>query len=461
MIRREDWETLLHCKRITAVILAMAIVCTFQCMALADDERSDEKYYLGETFSTGKDNGYADRNPIKQSDPHFGWTLGNFFVTGYTESVEDKSGEKVFLKNVGDRVTLWFNLSQNIDCLNGKKELSISEDQNGYDVGFGVDKTDFGRGTLLIKFTNYQNFSDEPTVYTDYLSAVEVGADTMIELFEEGDYEVSLDYEIKETKVNIDKILWWETEINTLPTYTNYKITFKFSIRNGNCMVYPFDLSTKAELSNSSITPNGFYLDLARSRYLNVNVRREILKEGADGLSEDTRFNRPARDGEIYSDEGIYTITVKNNYTGEETVKTIYVGDNDILKAYVTTGLSLAEIEEIIKGGATVGDDGTIILPKGEESTPETESRASEEQEDVAEDEENLPAQENEERAPGSVLYKWVAVTAVILATAGAAILAFRKKAKKEVMTDQPNDWVDMETAENDNDEIGKEDGEC
>ena len=94
-----------------------------------------------------------------------------------------------------------------------------------------------------------------------------------------------------------------------LPGYANYKIDFRFKIRNGNCMVFPFDLATKSELSNEAYAPNGFYLDLARSRYLDINVKKEVMAAGANGLVEDTRFNGPARDGDEYTQEGIYTIT--------------------------------------------------------------------------------------------------------------------------------------------------------
>lgn len=118
-----------------------------------------------------------------------------------------------------------------------------------------------------------------------------------------------------------------------------------FSVRNGNCMVYPFDVVTGAELTNSSITENGFYLDLAKSRYLNIDIKKEVRKEGAEGLTEDVRFNKPAKDGEQYTDEGIYTITVSNVYTNQTTTKVIYVGTDDVLKAHVTTGLSIADVE--------------------------------------------------------------------------------------------------------------------
>lgn len=106
-----------------------------------------------------------------------------------------------------------------------------------------------------------------------------------------------------------------------------------------------FDVVTGAELTNSSITENGFYLDLAKSRYLNIDIKKEACKEGAEGLTEDVRFNKPAKDGEQYTDEGIYTITVSNVYTNQTTTKVIYVGTDDVLKAHVTTGLSIADVE--------------------------------------------------------------------------------------------------------------------
>ena len=59
-------------------------------------------------------------------------------------------------------------------------------------------------------------------------------------------------------------------------------------------MVYPFDLLTGAELQNTAVAEAGFSLDLARSRYLDINVRRAVLVETANGVIEDERFNRPA-----------------------------------------------------------------------------------------------------------------------------------------------------------------------
>lgn len=315
----------------------------------ADVVAPNQTYSLGEKVRVKNYDGYFGEELIDKNDIHYGWELGSFFVSGYTDEVVDTNGNMVFLKNVGDKVTLWFKLNQNINGLNGKENLSITADTEGYDQYFETPKMDFGRGVLIIRYTDYNNVKSEPTIYTNYLEAnASVGTDTKVQLFEEGDYEVALDYEITSDKL-IDKI-------------GHYRIFFKFSVRNGNCMVYPFDVKTGSELTNSSMTENGFRLDLAKSRYLKINLKRETLKDSANGLVEDTRFNGPAKDGAEYTDEGIYTITVRNEYTGQFTTKKIYVGTNSILRAHMVTGLSISEINSLVADGATILEDGTIQL---------------------------------------------------------------------------------------------------
>ena len=316
----------------------------------AEPDPNEPRYYLGEVVNTGKDNGYSEVHRIESKDPHFGWTLGSFFVSGYTSVQEDENGNPIFIKTLGDRIELWFQLEQDIDCLNGNDALSIAEDKNGFDEAFGISRTNFGRGAMVTRHTDYRNAIGTPQLYTDYLSGITAsGADTTVQLFEEGDYEVALNYEIKDQSLKL------------IGQYSNYRIAFKFSVRNGNCMVYPFDVATGAELTNTAVTENGFYLDLARSRYLDINIKREVLAEGAVGLTEDVRFNRPARDGDQYTDEGIYTITVSNRYTGQETTKQIYVGTNKILMAHMVTGLSVDDVRDQIARGAQIAGDGTII----------------------------------------------------------------------------------------------------
>ncbi len=327
-----------------------------------------QTYNVGSKVRTKNFDGYSGEQEITKSDIHYGWNLGNFFVSGYTDKRVSNDGSVVFLKNLGDKVTLWFNLSQNIDALNGNKALTISSDNEGYDQYFETPKTDFGKGALIIRYTDYNNNKSEPQIYTNYLEAnTSFGADTKVQLFEEGDYEVAFDYEV--------------TKDELIDTKGHYRIFFKFSVRNGNCMAYPFDIATGSELTNSSMTENGFRLDLAKSRYLKVNIKREVLTDSADGLVEDTRFNGPAKDGAEYTDDGIYTITVSNDYTNQFTVKKIYVGTNNILRAYMTTGLSIPEINHLVAEGATIMDDGTIKLAEKviepEESTDSSQTTES------------------------------------------------------------------------------------
>lgn len=311
---------------------------------------NEPRQYIGEVINTGTDNGFSGFQKLDSKDPHFGWTLGDFFVSGYTRVTKDENGNLVFLKTLDDQVELWFELKQDIDCLNGNDSLSIAEDKKAFDEAFGITQTNFGRGALVVRHRDYQNAAGTPNLYTDYLPAItSSGANTTVQTFEEGDYEVALNYVIKDASLPL------------ISTYEDYRISFNFSVRNGNCMVFPFDVLTSAELTNTAVTENGFYLDLARSRYLDINVKRETLAEGAVGLTEDVRFNRPAKDGDQYTAEGIYTITVSNRYTGQETVKQIYVGTNKILMAHMVTGLSIDEIQEQLAKGAQIAEDGTII----------------------------------------------------------------------------------------------------
>lgn len=315
---------------------------------------SEQTYALGKKTRVQEFDGYSGSSEIEKKDIHYNWDIGQFFVSGFTDKVKESDGNIVFLKNVGDKVTLWFNLNQNINELNGDKDLKITDDTEGYDKYFETERTDFGKGTLIIRYTDYNNNSSEPQVYKNYLAAnTSVGADTKVQLFEEGDYEVALDYEVTSDQL-IDKV-------------GHYRIFFTFSVRNGNRMVYPLDISTGSELTNSSMTENGFMLDLAKSRYLQINVKREVLTDSANGLVEDTRSNAPAKDGEKYTEEGIYTITATNQYTNQKTTKKIYVGTNNLMKAVMTSGLSIEEINKLISEGATIDDEGTLTLAKKSE----------------------------------------------------------------------------------------------
>lgn len=404
------------------IVLILLVSTVMQPIAVLANEN---KYYMGTAVNAGHDTGFSENNKITEKDPHFGWKLGSFYVDGYTRVTEDKNNDPVFLKNVGDTVTLWFELEQDISKLNGDEMLSIAGDTNGYDEYFGIEKTDMGRGTLIIRHTDYQNHTGDPVIYTDYLAATaSQDAAVEVKLCEEGDYEIALDYEIR--KDNVDLFGW-----NPFPSYYNYRIYFRFSVRNGNCMVYPFDVATGSELTNSAITENGFYLDLANSRYLNIDIKKEVRREGAEGLTEDVRFNKPAKDGEQYTDEGIYTITVSNLYTNQTTTKVIYVGTDEVLKAHVVTGLSINDIEYQLSMGATVAADGTLI-PAPEQTLPPVEETAPTEETEPREENDNktdvIIPPENDEEPKGLMMWPFAAGGVLITVIITVIVVAIKRK---------------------------------
>ena len=350
------------------IVMLVAILCG--CIILPTRvyaESKDNIYYMGDFAKKGE--GYSDNKKMNESDVHYGWNLGKFKVSGFTRRVTDSENNDVFLKNVGDQIKLQFELEQDIDRLNNNEDLAIAEEPNGYDNYFGISKdnwTNFGRGALLIKKTDYQNKTTYIQPYTNYLSGVTKGATTDITFFEEGDYEVALDYEV--VKKSFLEIAGWRP----LDFDTNYQIIARFSVRNGNCMIYPFDAVTGNELTNTSFTNNGFYLDLVNSRYLNIDVKKQNLIEKGDELVEDTRFNKPASDGERFLEPGVYNIIAKNIYTNAITEKKIYVGDDPVLKAYVTTGRSVKDIKKMVEEGAVIEENGTITLSTNEMIQPES-----------------------------------------------------------------------------------------
>lgn len=316
-----------------------------------------QKYRLGSFTKTKSESGYSRYEAMKDDDPHYGWELGYFYVEGFTSCRTDDQGQIIVLKNEGDTVKLMFHLDQDIAKLNNVEGLSISDDESDSDTYFQNKKEPFKHGALLFKKTDYQNKSDSCELVTDYLKIIAdpKGDDTIL-LCEEGDYEVALDYKIKDQR-------------NNKESYHNYRIFFKFSVRNGNCMFFLNEVGTDSELLDNAVTKNGFYLNLVKSRYLDIDIKKSMLIEGSDYLTEDTRFNRPAKDKDEFTEEGVYTITAHNRYTNvEPTIKTIYVGDDPILKSHFITGYPIKRIRLMLELGAQINDDGTISMPESSQS---------------------------------------------------------------------------------------------
>ena len=277
--------------------------------------------YLTDDKSVRHTNGkYNEDKPVTGDDPHWNWSLGSFMISGFTEEKEE-NGKRVFIKTPGDSLKLWFDLEQDINSLNGNKDLTVSNDTDGMDERFPYNrqKDGLGRGLLLIRHYDHTHKPTDPQPYTNYLEANnDRGADTKVEIKEEGEYEVALDYEVKKDEL-FDKI-------------NNYRIAFSFVVRNGSGMFFMFDIGSGSELQDYSRTADGFRIDLANSHSLSVSYTRYALNQDETGL--DVRKTGLASDGDQFEKVGYYEITVTNRETNESLTKHIFVGRSADLEDY-------------------------------------------------------------------------------------------------------------------------------
>lgn len=372
------------------------------------DTKSMNVYRLGDVKRTDNEDGFKKSTDIETNDPHNDWTIGNFYISGYTKDLKD-GDTPVFLKVPEDKVALWFVLEQELDKCNGNPDIQVNYTDSGSDVYFSTPKIeDFGRGALIIRRTDKRN-QPERKIYTNYLEAsATVGANTRVDLFEEGDYEVALDYQL-----HFDKPFVFGT---TTPKVLSYRVFFKFKVRNGDISAFLRDIDTNRFITSGNVAPHGFYIDVAQSKYLYITYKREILSESLDGIILDTKEDEVALEGRYYTEEGIYTITVNNLATGSSVTKKVYVGDRDILLVHMKTGMPINEINERLAAGAYIDENGKlvdptpIVEPEVEENNTDvlgeintTESELAEQPSEVigeqsAEDVEEQPVEEVEEQ---------------------------------------------------------------
>lgn len=393
---------------------------------------SDQTYNMDRTMRVKKLDSFSDEEKIDSKDIHFGWNLGSFVVSGFTQRITDDPDNPIFIKKAGDTVTLSFRLKQNIDALNDDEKLKVTSIKSASDQHFGIESCKFGRGALMVQYKDYTNEKTKPQLYTDYLTATaKQEADTFIQLCEEGDYEVALDYEIKKDGM--------------IDTTRRYRIFAKFSVRNGSSMVYPFDLQNNAELTDGAITPNGFCLDFANSHYLTVYVKYSALNRVGNSYREDIRTNRPAKDGEKYTEPGIYTIEVTTDYASKPTTKRIAVGTDPALQAYVTSGLSIEDFNSRLNDGFVIQEGGLLFKPTSASIAPSSqvasvELPAASTEPESASSKMEQTAQE-EEKASGG--FPVVVVGGAVLVVAAVAGVVIVKKKKVSPSTTESDGGAD------------------
>ena len=390
---------------------------------------------LGSTVSVPYNGGYSGDSAIYPDDPHYGWDMGQFYAKGYTDRLDGN----VFIKNPEDKLSLWFDMEQwNIDRLAGDSDLSVEDVRSASDYNFGLSFQNFGRGALIIRSTDPDLRQSEPVVMSDFLSSLAApGSSTKVQLFDEGDYEVALDYRILKDGFFSDK-------------HYDYRIFFTFSVRNSGCELNPVELLSELPLT-SDRSEKGFRIDSTSSRYLNVTVKRtEYVREG-DTYTKSTAFDRAYLPGEEYRDPGLYAVTAYNPVTDpgcfSPVSRTVYVGDDRIVIAYLNkanAGLTLNDIAAKVKDGATIDENGFITEPVKVEEPEDTSSEADSEPEKaktaavtMPESTEDLAIQitenEREERSfMTAMLIVFAAVAAAI--TTSAVIVYYQDREKNEMM---------------------------
>ena len=158
--------------RFLAVAVMIPLLVSGPCIADNDGTASSGNTY---TYSDKDhfqqkehDNGFVGDIATDKDDPHYGWGLGSFVVTDFTRRMDADDGSPIFLKTVGDQVTITFKLEQNIDKLDGNEDYSISEDWSAQDEYYQTKAYKDCRGLLIVRKIDYKNEIDDE-VYHNYL----------------------------------------------------------------------------------------------------------------------------------------------------------------------------------------------------------------------------------------------------------------------------------------------------
>ena len=328
---------------------------------------NDNKHPVGTLYAAGDHSGYSGTVQPGAGDIHNGWNIGSFYLTGHSQIINDD----MLIKAPSEAVSLWFKLSQfDLERLHGDSDLSIMDDTNGSDSYFGISGADFRRGALIIRRTDKNGAVGEPQVTADFLGSVETPfTDTLIQVFDEGDYEVALDYRINEDRFFFDR-------------QYDYRIFFRFSVRSSGCSVDLYDTGTGDPLEEPCYTENGFRITSPSSEYLNLRVSLSQWTKKENGYTETNIFDRSPVEDEHFDEEGIYTVTAVNPNTdpqGDEPfTRRIYVGRDEVIRAYASgknPDMTVNMIAECLENGGTIDEDGTVIPPpeKEEESSSAAE----------------------------------------------------------------------------------------
>lgn len=287
---------------------------------------------LGSAVRTGE--GFDGSTQIGGVDPHYGWKIGTFTVSGYNAKTDGDGQVPVFLTDGDEEAVLSFTLQQDIDQIGGNPDLSVADDEMDYDTQSGIARQYFGRGMLIVQYTDSSGAAGQPSVTADYLSSLEPNTASNILTCKEGDYTVTLDYQIE------DRSDFWDFfDLGT--SDANYQICFSFSVRSDQCDIGLQAADSDTVLDSGAIAAGGFQAQFTGSKYQSVQYRRQNLISSEAGYRLEDAASGSVHDGQTFTDEGIYTLTAQNPYTGESVEKTVYVGTDRLSSEFVSSGADL------------------------------------------------------------------------------------------------------------------------
>lgn len=305
-----------------------------------------DPYHSSDLIKT--DDEYYGNQTIELKDPMYSRSIGEFTVKGFT-SFDDTNKENVIFEKTGaDRIAVSFNLEEkNIDKLFGSKDLKINYD-TANDKELQIEKQEFKRGTLIVKFTDTRNKKKDPIVYTNFLEAcTTTKADTKILLFEEGSYEIVLDFEILDESKTPDK-------------KTNYKMKFNFEVVNGNAKAFFVNTTTSELLDNNAVITDAFKIDFANSKKLKANCIYYKYTLNDNQIKETIVSNNAVADGDIFEKSGKYVFTVSSDAGSKESEFVVYVANDKYTKAITQPDMDLESVNQKLKNGYKINEDGSL-----------------------------------------------------------------------------------------------------
>jgi hypothetical protein len=314
------------------IIITLSTLMAIALPAFATEVVPKNSNYSGNVFvfpdlKVASDNtGYANAASLGDGDPLLGVDTVEICVNNFSSTLV-KDNQRVFLKSNPDIPTV--NINVKMDNLDNIGETGSFLTSDSYTVvpSYGY-RGKIGRGLLIVEFTDCQgNKKIYPT--PDLFDVLKENDGLLpMSIGEEGKYRVAVLFEAGRYVKSVKK---WKNPFyykkQAVYEYRNYIVEAEFSVFNGNTIIYPMD-SNGNELTNGSVVDQGFYLDFASSKNLQVQVKREILaSENRLKETSDVRFNTVGVDKRFYSAPGIYTITTKNQITEATTTVRILVSD--------------------------------------------------------------------------------------------------------------------------------------